>query len=213
MYPPLISYQPSMWCHFSHRIEQRIPSFTRAWSIRDDEKDIYCDFEVILNKGCFLSATSGYIGPSVGPWVRRSVGPNFWKFWNLNFSALEPDRDLGFSRGHQYDDKDENEDDEEEVKDDKDDNKERDDGSREIIKCLNFSELQFSSRFEWQWSFEHFLLLFLFRTLTTILYSIWWSFLNHSYRRFTAAISVYLFAQILPNGWPLVMKHVVPLLS
>ena len=37
------------------------------------------------------------------------------------------DRDLGFSRGHQSDDEDEDEDDEEEVKDEKDDNKEVED--------------------------------------------------------------------------------------
>ena len=56
---------------------------------------------------------------SVGPSLRRLVGPKSRK--NSNLSALVFDRDLGFSRGHQSDDKDE---DEEEVKDDKDDNRE-----------------------------------------------------------------------------------------
>ena len=84
--------------------------------------------------------------------VRPSVGPsvqNFWKFWNLNFSALVLDRALGFSRGHQSDDEDEAEDDDEEVKDDKDDNEEAEEDDKEgdkdnyqTIKCLTFLESQ-----------------------------------------------------------------------
>ena len=58
---------------------------------------------------------------SVGPSVRRLVGPKSRKNLNSKLSALVFDRDLGFSRGHQSDGKDE---DEEEVKDDKDDNRE-----------------------------------------------------------------------------------------
>ena len=84
---------------------------------------------------------------------RRSVCPsvhNFWKFWNLNFSALVQDRDLGFSRGHQSDDEeeDEDDDDDEEVKDDKDDNEEAEEDDKEeednyqTIKCLTFLESQ-----------------------------------------------------------------------
>ena len=48
----------------------------------------------------FLSATSGYIRYYVGRLVGRSV-PNLMSkiFSNSNFSALEFDRDLGFSRG------------------------------------------------------------------------------------------------------------------
>ena len=86
--------------------------------------------------------------------VCRSVCPsvhNFWKFWNLNFSALVQDRDLGFSRGHQSDDEeeDEDDDDDEEVKDDKDDNEEAEEDDKEeeednyqTIKCLTFLESQ-----------------------------------------------------------------------
>ena len=53
------------------------------------------------------------------------------------------DRDLGFSRGHQSDDGDEDENDEEEVKDNKDDNEEAEEDDMEedkdnyqTIKCL-----------------------------------------------------------------------------
>ena len=49
------------------------------------------------------------------------MGPKSRKNLNSKLSALVFDRDLGFSRGHQSDGKDE---DEEEVKDDKDDNRE-----------------------------------------------------------------------------------------
>ena len=58
---------------------------------------------------------------SVGLSLRRLVGPKSRKNSNSKWSALVFDRDLGFSRGHQSDDMDEEE---EEVKDNKDDNKE-----------------------------------------------------------------------------------------
>ena len=60
---------------------------------------------------------------SVGPSVRRLVGPKSRKNLNSKLSALVFDRDLGFSRGHKSDDKDE---DEEEVKDDNRETKEID---------------------------------------------------------------------------------------
>ena len=63
---------------------------------------------------------------------------------NSNFSALVLDRDLGVSREHQSDDKDEYEDDEEKVREDKndkeeaeEDNKEEDKDNYQTIKCLD----------------------------------------------------------------------------
>ena len=69
------------------------------------------------------------------------MGPKSRKNLNSKLSALVFDRDLGFSRGHQSDGKDE---DEEEVKDDKDDNKEaeEDEENYQTIKCFTFSESQ-----------------------------------------------------------------------
>ena len=89
--------------------------------------------------------TSGYICHSVPPSVHPSVETNSnSKFWALVF-----DRDLGFSRGHQSDEEDENEDDEEEVKDNKDDieeaeedDKEEDEDNYQTIKCLTILESQ-----------------------------------------------------------------------
>ena len=59
----------------------------------------------------------------------------------MNISVWVVDRDLGVSRGYQYDDEDRIEDAEEVVKNDKDDNEE-DNDHYQAIKCLDFLESQ-----------------------------------------------------------------------
>ena len=82
------------------------------------------------------------ISHSVGVSLRPSKMLKMLKKSNLKLSALVLDRGLGFSRGHQSDDVDEEE---EEVKEDKDVNeedKEEEDGNNKVIKCHTFLESQ-----------------------------------------------------------------------
>ena len=86
----------------------------------------------------------------VHPLIDRSVRRStifIWKFWKVIFPAIRLDRDLGFSRRHQYDDDNDDEDEDEEVKEDNDDNEEdkednKEEANDQIIKCSSFLESQ-----------------------------------------------------------------------